>query len=48
MRTQQPAKWGNQGIIRRWRFVQKARRGETKNFTGIDSALEAPEMPELR
>lgn len=26
----------------------KARRGELKNFTGIDSAYEAPEQPELR
>ena len=26
----------------------KARRGEIKNFTGIDSPYEAPESPELR
>ena len=26
----------------------KARRGELKNFTGIDSPYEAPEKPELR
>ena len=26
----------------------KARRGELKNFTGIDSPYEAPEAPELR
>jgi bifunctional enzyme CysN/CysC len=26
----------------------KARRGEIKNFTGIDSDYEAPERPELR
>jgi len=26
----------------------KARRGELKNFTGIDSPYEAPENPELR
>ena len=26
----------------------KARRGEVKNFTGIDSPYEAPENPELR
>ena len=25
----------------------KARRGELKNFTGVDSAYEAPESPEL-
>jgi bifunctional enzyme CysN/CysC len=25
----------------------KARRGELKNFTGIDSPYEAPEQPEL-
>jgi bifunctional enzyme CysN/CysC len=26
----------------------KARRGELKNFTGIDSPYEAPELPEIR
>jgi bifunctional enzyme CysN/CysC len=26
----------------------KARRGDLKNFTGIDSAYEAPQSPELR
>jgi bifunctional enzyme CysN/CysC len=26
----------------------KARRGELKNFTGIDSPYEVPEMPEIR
>ncbi|WP_404297339.1 sulfate adenylyltransferase subunit CysN [Halomonas sp.] len=29
-------------------LYKKARRGELKNFTGIDSAYEAPETPELR
>jgi bifunctional enzyme CysN/CysC len=29
-------------------LYQKARRGELKNFTGIDSPYEAPEHPELR
>jgi bifunctional enzyme CysN/CysC len=29
-------------------LYQKARRGELKNFTGIDSPYEAPERPELR
>jgi len=29
-------------------LYRKARRGELKNFTGIDSAYEAPESPELR
>lgn len=29
-------------------LYQKARRGELKNFTGIDSPYEAPENPELR
>jgi bifunctional enzyme CysN/CysC len=29
-------------------LYQKARRGELKNFTGIDSPYEAPETPELR
>lgn len=29
-------------------LYKKARRGELKNFTGIDSAYEAPESPELR
>jgi bifunctional enzyme CysN/CysC len=29
-------------------LYKKARRGEIKNFTGIDSAFEAPEMPEVR
>ncbi|GHE20536.1 sulfate adenylyltransferase subunit CysN [Halomonas urumqiensis] len=29
-------------------LYRKARRGELKNFTGIDSAYEAPENPELR
>ena len=27
---------------------KKARRGELKNFTGIDSSYEVPESPELR
>ncbi|WP_445004382.1 sulfate adenylyltransferase subunit CysN [Halomonas mongoliensis] len=29
-------------------LYKKARRGELKNFTGIDSAYEAPENPEIR
>ena len=29
-------------------LYKKARRGEIKNFTGIDSAFEAPEKPEAR
>ena len=29
-------------------LYKKARRGELKNFTGIDSPYEAPESPELR
>ncbi len=29
-------------------LYKKARRGEVKNFTGIDSAFEAPEKPEVR
>ena len=29
-------------------LYKKARRGELKNFTGIDSPYEAPEAPELR
>jgi bifunctional enzyme CysN/CysC len=29
-------------------LYKKARRGELKNFTGIDSAYEVPEAPELR
>jgi len=29
-------------------LYKKARRGELRNFTGIDSAYEAPENPELR
>ncbi len=29
-------------------LYHKARRGELKNFTGIDSPYEAPEQPELR
>ena len=29
-------------------LYKKARRGELKNFTGIDSPYEAPERPELR
>jgi bifunctional enzyme CysN/CysC len=29
-------------------LYKKARRGELKNFTGIDSPYEAPEQPELR
>jgi bifunctional enzyme CysN/CysC len=29
-------------------LYRKARRGELKNFTGIDSRYEAPEVPELR
>ena len=42
---------------RRWRWprsatsrasTSKARRGELKNFTGIDSPYEAPEAPEIR
>ncbi len=28
-------------------LYKKARRGELKNFTGIDSAYEAPENPEI-
>jgi bifunctional enzyme CysN/CysC len=28
-------------------LYRKARRGELKNFTGIDSPYEAPESPEL-
>ncbi len=28
-------------------LYKKARRGELKNFTGIDSTYEAPESPEL-
>jgi bifunctional enzyme CysN/CysC len=28
-------------------LYQKARRGELKNFTGIDSPYEAPEQPEI-
>lgn len=28
-------------------LYKKARRGDLKNFTGIDSAYEAPEAPEL-
>ena len=28
-------------------LYQKARRGEIKNFTGIDSAYEPPESPEV-
>ena len=29
-------------------LYKKARRGELKNFTGIDSPYEAPENPEIR
>ena len=29
-------------------LYRKARRGELKNFTGIDSPYEAPENPEIR
>jgi bifunctional enzyme CysN/CysC len=29
-------------------LYQKARRGELKNFTGIDSPYEVPEAPEIR
>ena len=29
-------------------LYEKARRGELKNFTGIDSPYEAPEHPEIR
>ena len=29
-------------------LYKKARQGELPNFTGIDSAYEAPEAPELR
>jgi bifunctional enzyme CysN/CysC len=29
-------------------LYQKARRGELKNFTGIDSPYEAPQAPEIR
>jgi bifunctional enzyme CysN/CysC len=29
-------------------LYKKARRGELKNFTGIDSRYETPEAPELR
>jgi bifunctional enzyme CysN/CysC len=29
-------------------LYKKARRGELKNFTGVDSPYEAPEQPELR
>jgi len=29
-------------------LYKKARRGDLKNFTGIDSPYEAPEHPELR
>ena len=29
-------------------LYKKARRGELRNFTGIDSPYEAPEDPELR
>jgi bifunctional enzyme CysN/CysC len=29
-------------------LYKKARRGDLKNFTGIDSPYEAPENPELR
>ena len=29
-------------------LYKKARRGELKNFTGIDSPYEVPEHPELR
>jgi hypothetical protein len=29
-------------------LYKKARRGEIKNFTGSDSAFEAPDAPELR
>jgi bifunctional enzyme CysN/CysC len=29
-------------------LYKKARRGELKNFTGVDSPYEAPERPEIR
>jgi bifunctional enzyme CysN/CysC len=29
-------------------LYKKARRGQLKNFTGIDSPYEAPEAPEIR
>jgi bifunctional enzyme CysN/CysC len=29
-------------------LYKKARRGELKNFTGVDSPYEAPERPEVR
>ena len=29
-------------------LYKKARRGELKNFTGVDSPYEAPEQPEIR
>ena len=29
-------------------LFKKARRGELKNFTGVDSPYEAPECPEIR
>ena len=29
------------------RFIQKARAGEIKNYTGIDSPYEPPETPDL-
>jgi len=29
-------------------LYKKARRGELRNFTGIDSPYEAPEQPEIR
>ena len=29
-------------------LYKKARRGELKNFTGVDSPYEAPESPEIR
>ncbi|MFN2348671.1 MAG: adenylyl-sulfate kinase, partial [Thioalkalivibrio sp.] len=29
-------------------LYKKARRGDLKNFTGIDSPYESPEQPELR
>jgi bifunctional enzyme CysN/CysC len=29
-------------------LYRKARRGELKNFTGVDSPYEAPEQPEVR
>ncbi len=38
--------WPRRAIVKG--LYKKARRGELKNFTGIDSPYEAPEEPELR